>query len=142
MITLVLKWMQTFLVPTTRDEHTVELYSKLIEEEHKEVNEEYSAEKTSAELKECVDLLWVTYAKVLSLGYTVDEVSDAFDAVYRSNMSKCSNTEVELRTFILENNLHGYTTKQVGEDKYVLLNSNGKIQKGPNYHAAKIKLSE
>lgn len=139
MINLVLNWMKTLLVPTNRDVNTVNLYSKLIEEEHREVNEEFSDEPTPAELKECADLLWVTYAKILSLGYTPDQVVEAFHEVYSSNMSKCKNTKEELEAYIQINKLVGYTIQQV-TNGYVLLNQNGKIQKGPNYHAAKINL--
>ena len=140
MITLVLDWMQTFLIPTTRDAKTVDLYSRLIEEEHEETNNEFSKGKSVEELKECADLLWVTIAKVLSLGYTPEEITEALEAVYDSNMSKCSNTEEELQKYIDQNSLLSHTIQKIGESKYVLLNQNGKIQKGPNYHAARINL--
>lgn len=140
MIYLVLKWMQVFQVPTTRDAKTVDLYSRLIEEEHEETNNEFSKGKSVEELKECADLLWVTIAKILSLGYTNKEVLDALEAVYESNMSKCNNSEEELIKYIAQNSLLSHTIQKVGDGKYVLINQNGKIQKGPNYHAARINL--
>ncbi len=140
MITLVLDWMQTFLVPTNRDTKTVDLYSRLIEEEHGETNDEFSKGKSVEELKECADLLWVTIAKVLSLGYTPEEITEALEAVYDSNMSKCSKTKEEVEKYITHHNLLSHSIQKVGEDRYVLLNQNGKIQKGPNYHAARINL--
>lgn len=140
MINLVLKWMQVFQVPTNRDTKTVDLYSRLIEEEHKETIDEFSKDKSIEELKECADLLWVTYAKILSLGYTPEQVINAFQAVYDSNMSKCNNSEEELEKYIAQNSLLSHTIQKVGDGKYVLVNQNGKIQKGPNYHAAVINL--
>lgn len=140
MINLVLNWMQTFLIPTTRDKETVDLYSRLIEEEHEETNNEFHKGRSVEELKECADLLWVTIAKVLSLGYTPEEITSALEAVHESNMSKYSNTKEQLEDFITYHSLQGYSVKEVGKKKYVLLNSNGKIQKGPNYHAARINL--
>lgn len=140
MIYLVLKWMQLFQVPTTRDAKTVDLYSRLIEEEHEETINEFSKGKSAEELKECADLLWVTLAKILSLGYTPGQVVNAFEAVYESNMSKCNNSEEELIKYIAQNSLLSHTIQKVGDGKYVLINQNGKIQKGPNYHAARIDL--
>lgn len=140
MITLVYNWMQTFLIPTNRNTETVDLYSRLIEEEHQETNDEFSKGRSTEELKECADLLWVTIAKVLSLGYTPEEITKALEAVYESNMSKYSNTKEELEKYITHHSLLSYSIQEIGEGKYVLLNQNSKIQKGPNYHAAKIDL--
>jgi len=141
MFTLVEIWMSKFGVPKHRDRKTCSLYSKLVEEELKELDVEFKHGKSEAELKEAIDLLWVAMAKVISLGYTHEEVNKAFAAVYNSNMSKASYSKKEVEQYIKDNMLDGYTVKQVG-DAFLLLNQSGKIQKGPNYHVAKIKLDK
>ena len=141
MFTLVEIWMSKFGVPMHRDRKTCSLYSKLIQEELKELDAEFKHGRSEAELKEAVDLLWVTMAKILALGYDYDDVRSALTAVYNSNMSKASSSKEQVQKYIQDNMLEGYKVKQIN-DIFLLLNSSGKIQKGPNYHVAKIKLAK
>jgi phosphoribosyl-ATP pyrophosphohydrolase len=141
MFTLVEIWMSKFGVPMHRDRKTCSLYSKLIQEELKELEAEFKHGRSEAELKEAIDLLWVTMAKILALGYSYDDVRKAMTAVYNSNMSKASASKEQVEKYIEDNMLEGYTVQQV-DDLFLLLNRSGKIQKGPNYHVAKIKLDK
>lgn len=99
------------------------LRERLIEEECKEVVEaihevkeaatvEQLAEARAHLLKECVDLLYVTYGTIHSMGWDAD---DAFREVHRSNMSK------------------------VGADGKPMYREDGKILKGPNFSPADMK---
>ncbi len=63
-------------------------------------------------LKECIDLLYVTYGTIKSLGWDADL---AFNEVHRSNMSK------------------------VGDDGKPIYREDGKILKGPNFSPANME---
>lgn len=60
----------------------IELRYKLIDEEHKEVNDASTLEEL---LKELTDLLYVTYGFAATFGWDIDT---AFNRVHASNMSK------------------------------------------------------
>jgi hypothetical protein len=141
MISLIKQWMESFKIPTERDFKTCKLYSKLVQEELRELDAEFSGGKSEAELKEAIDLLWVASARVIALGYSFEEINKAFAQVFYSNMSKRSSSKEALENYIKENMLAGYTVEEI-EGYFVLLNNIGKIQKGPFYHEPKIKLDE
>ncbi len=108
-------------IPDDRQD-MLNLRKKLITEECAEVIEAIEIlEKTDvldrkkAEadvLKECIDLLYVTYGTIKSMGWDADA---AFQEVHRSNMSK------------------------VGEDGKPVYREDGKILKGPNYSPANME---
>lgn len=129
---LVRKWMQEFEVKTNRDAETVQLYSKLINEELKELELEFKDEAHPDELKEAVDLIWVTLGKVYALGYTVAEISQALALVYNSNMSKLCKTEEEAIDYVNANPGTSYRRNRSGN--YLIFNTEtNKVLKGPNY---------
>lgn len=65
------------------------LRKRLIEEEHKELQEAIDALDLEQILKESADLLYVVVGVCVNLGMDIDE---AFKRVHRSNMSKADET--------------------------------------------------
>ena len=133
MINVVETWLKNFEVDLNRNPAVVELYEKLIYEELAELKAE--TEQGESELKECADLLWVTLGLLLAKGYTAVQLEQALNLVAVSNFSKLS-TEQEAKAFVEANPGTSYKVNEYG--RCIILNANGKIQKGPNYEQAKL----
>lgn len=133
MISIVDNWLKNFEVDLNRNPAVIELYEKLIQEELAELKAE--TEPGESELKECADLLWVTLGLLLAKGYTSEQLSQALNLVAVSNFSKLS-TEQEAKVFVEANPGTSYKVNEFG--RCIILNANGKIQKGPNYEQAKL----
>jgi hypothetical protein len=136
MILPIQTWMDSLGVPRTRDTKTVQLYSDLIREELAELENEIDNGPSAEELKEGVDLIWVVVAKLLSLGYDILDIYNAMAEVYSSNMTKLSTNREALEALIKPDQ----EIKQVSPTHFVVVDKNGKIQKGPFYRKADIKL--
>lgn len=133
---MVKRWMYEFEVPLNRNKVTVDLYSKLINEELKELEDEFAETATPNELKECLDLLWVTLGKIYALGYSTNELEDGLQQLYRSNMSKLCSTEEEAIDYA--NKFPNTSYKRTRNGHYMVFNTEtNKILKGPNYESPK-----
>lgn len=129
--------MEQFEVPTNRDKETVKLYSKLIIEELKELEAEFDTKPSHDELKEAVDLLWVTLGKIAALGYTESQIQHALIEVFESNMSKLCDNEEEAIDFVNATENASYKKNSAG--KFIIFNTNtNKVLKGPKYNYAKL----
>lgn len=134
MINVVETWLRNFEVPLDRNESIINLYKKLIQEELAELEQE--TELGPLELKEAADVLWVTIGLLLAKGYTASQLTEALNIVAVSNFSKLS-TEQEAKEFVKANPDCSYRVNEYG--RCIIVNANGKIQKGPNYEPAKLE---
>ena len=128
MITLVNRWLNRF--QPKRDK--ADVYTTLVQEELKELNDE------PTDIKEACDLVWVAIGKALQ-HCTMLELQEGLAEVYDSNMSKASRTEEEVREWIRINGMQLSTTvEKLSDGTFVAVREDGKILKGPNYRPANL----
>jgi predicted HAD superfamily Cof-like phosphohydrolase len=127
--------------PEIPDADRCALKIRLIQEELNEIKDAI-AESDMVEIKDGVaDLLYVTFGLINEFGLT-DCISQIFDEVHRSNMTKSCKTmeeaEETVKFYKTKDNTESYI-KPVGDAFVVYRTSDNKVLKSINYSPANIK---
>ena len=112
------------------DPKTHNLRFRLIDEEAQELRD---ATDLVEYLDAIGDLLYVVYGAAIAAGFTAQQVESAVYEIHRSNMSKLWS-EDELGNVPGDSRAH-----HVGDGRYIVRRSDGKVVKSPSYSPANLE---
>jgi hypothetical protein len=112
------------------DPETHNLRFRLIDEEAQELRD---ATDLVAYLDAVGDLLYVVYGAAIAAGFTAQQIESAVYEIHRSNMSKLWS-EDELGNVPGDCRAH-----HVGDGRYIVRRSDGKVVKSPSYSPANLE---
>lgn len=121
-------WMQNFRVFEGKPrEESVLMYEKLLREELNELSMENVG--TENFYREVLDVVWVAIGIALASGMSPEQLRKGMNNLYLANSMKCCSVREHAESYA-ENN-GGAEIKTTLDGNYMVLNSSGKIMKGP-----------